>query len=109
VNLRKGIKRVVFILSLVPVFIGIAMFIIGLVDNHYEMREAGFLTAVIGFGVIWIIYGVMLYIIKGFQTRYCANCERELGRIEELVNFKDYAVCIECYKKLTDNKEVGAI
>ena len=64
VNLRKGIRRTVFVLSLIPVLFGIVMFIIGLADDNSELLTGGALIALIGFGAIWIIYAVILYTIK---------------------------------------------
>ena len=70
-NLRKGFKRLVFTLSLIPVLIGIIVFIAGLVDGDDDMLIGGLLTVLIGFGAIWAIYGIVLYIIKGFNANYC--------------------------------------
>lgn len=100
-NLRKGFKRLVFILSLIPVLIGIGIFICGLVDGYDDMVIGGVLTALIGFVSIWAIYGVVLYIIKGFNENCCANCERPIGKLEESQIFKEHVVCAECHKKLS--------
>ena len=104
-NLRKGFKRLVFILSLIPVLIGIGVFIGGLVDGDEELIFGGLLTTFIGFVAIWAIYRVVLYIIKGFNTNYCANCEREIGKLEKQFKFKEHVVCTECHKKLTQNTD----
>ena len=104
-SLRKGFKRLVFILSLIPVLIGIVVFIAGLVDEEEDMLIGGILTALIGFVAIWAIYRVVLYIIKGFNTNYCANCEIEIGKLEKQFKFKEHVVCTECHKKLNENQK----
>ena len=104
-NLRKGFKRLVFILSLIPALIGIAVFVTGLVDEDEELLIGGLLTALIGFVAIWAVYGVVLYIVKGFNANYCANCEREIGKLEEQLKFKEYMVCTKCHKKLSENQK----
>jgi phosphatidylglycerophosphate synthase len=86
-NLRKGFKRLVFILSLIPALIGIAVFIAGLVDEDDDMLIGGLLTTLIGFVAIWAIYGVVLYIIKGFNSHHCENCEKNIGKLEEQFKF----------------------
>ena len=101
-NLRKGFKRLVFILSLIPVLIGIIVFIAGLVDGDDDMLIGGLLTVLIGFGAIWAIYGIVLYIIKGFNANYCDNCDKEIGKIEETYTFKEHIVCAKCYERLKD-------
>ena len=104
-SLRKGFKRLVFILSLIPVLIGIGVLIGGLVDEDEDLIGGGLLTIFIGFAAIWAIYGVVLYIIKGFNTNYCANCEREIGKLEKQFKFKEHVVCTECHKKLNENQK----
>ncbi len=106
-NLRKGFKRLVFILSLIPVLIGIAIALMGIVEEENELLIVGFLTALIGFVAIWAVYGVVLYIVKGFNTNYCTNCEREIGKLEEQVKFKEYVVCAECHKRLSESQKEG--
>ena len=104
-NLQKGFKRLVFILSLIPVLIGIIVIIVGLVEEDEDMLIGGLLTALIGFVAIWIIYGLVLYIIGGFNAKCCANCEREIGKLEEQFKFKEHVVCTECHKKLNENQK----
>ena len=104
-NLRKGFKRLVFILSLIPALIGIIVFIVGLVDEDDGMLIGGLLTALIGFITIWAIYGVVLFIIKGFNSHHCENCEKNIGKLEEEFKFNEHVVCAECYKKLNENQK----
>lgn len=106
-NLHKGFKRLVFIVSLIPVLIGIAMALMGIVEEENELLIVGFLTALIGFVAIWAVYGVVLYIVKGFNANYCTNCEREIGKLEEQVKFKEYVVCAECHKRLSESQKEG--
>ena len=90
-----------------PVLIGIFVFISGLVDEDEDVLLEGILTALIGFVAIWAIYGVGLYIIKGFNTNYCANCEKETGKLEVQFKFNEHVVCAECHKKLSENRKEG--
>lgn len=104
-NLRKGFKRLVFVISLIPVLIGIIMFIGGLVDGDDDLLGGGLLTALIGFAAVWAVYGVILFIVRGFNANYCANCEADIGKLEDKYTFKEHMVCAECHKKLTQSQE----
>lgn len=103
-NLREGFKRLVVVLSLIPVLIGIVVFIGGLVAKDDRQLGGGFCIVFFGFGGIWFFYGIMLYIIHGFKTTHCANCEETIGKLEEDQIFKGHVVCIECHKKLSESK-----
>ena len=110
-NLRKGFKRLVSILSLIPALVGLGIIIVGCVNGDDDMVTGGILTALIGFvsiwaiyGIVrWAIYGIVRYIIKGFNENCCANCEREIGELEQVSKFNEHKVCGECYKKLNEN------
>ena len=104
-NLRKGFKRLVFVVSLIPVLIGIIMIIGGIVDEYDDIIVGGFLVAPIGFAVVWAVYGVILFIARGFNANYCANCESDIGKLEEKYTFKEHIVCAECHKKLNQGQE----
>jgi uncharacterized membrane protein len=103
-NLKKGFRRLVFVISLLPVLIGIILLIGGLIDEDEELIGAGLLVAFIGFVAVWTIYGIILYIVKGFKESYCANCEEDIGKLEKTYSFKGHIVCEECHNKLSGNQ-----
>lgn len=102
-NLKKGFKRLFFVVSLIPILIGIIGVIVCLVDEDEEGLLIGVLIALIGFAAVWAVYGVTLYVARGFIASYCANCETNMGKLEEKYSFKEHAVCAECHKKLNQN------
>lgn len=104
-NLRKGFRRLAFILSLIPVLIGITMLIGGVANDDEDLLFGGILTALIGNVSIWVIYGAVLYIANGFYAHYCGNCEKEISRLEEKYKFNGHIVCSVCNNKLNSKKE----
>jgi len=65
-NTKKGYLRIAIVLSIVPVIVGMIMFIFGGSANE---KTVGLAMAVIGPAVIWGVYGCAFFAFKGF---YCS-------------------------------------
>ena len=69
-NHKKGFKRIVIVVSLIPVLFGIFVFVGGIEGGDGDLYFLGGLfTALGGFAAVWAVYWLILYIVKGFKEQ----------------------------------------
>lgn len=98
-NVKKGFLRLVIVLSIVPVVVGFPF------SFSYKTGEFGFGLMVCGPIIVWLAYFAAIFVRKGFSDKYCANCEKTIGKLEESQIFKEHVVCAECHNKLSENQK----
>jgi hypothetical protein len=72
-NWKRGIQRFVLVVSIcvggAVLFLGSsALGVDGLIDAHdSEDAAESFITAVLAFGIVWGLYGLSIFVYRGFQ------------------------------------------
>ena len=64
-NWKKGFFRLTLVLSILLGLHGILGFIDGIFSNSWNAFFIGF----VGFGLIWLIYFVIGFVVRGFTTK----------------------------------------
>ncbi len=88
-NIKKGTFRLAIVLSILSVVLGVM--ILGSGGDEDVAATIAFCGPVL----ILICYLGFWFVIKGFKAQHCENCERNIGKLEESFNFKEYVVCAE--------------
>jgi len=65
INWKKGFFRLTLVLSILLGFYGVAGFIDGILSNSWDAFFIGFVS----FGLIWLIYFVIGFIVRGFTEK----------------------------------------
>ena len=78
-NKRKGFRRLTIVLSLLvfPFWLFMAFGITGNWEAFLKSLPAVFLTGAGTFAGIWIIYGLIVFIINGFLNNKESSCQRK--------------------------------
>jgi hypothetical protein len=63
-NTKKGFLRVALALSVLPAITGFVILLTSTSDNQ---AHAGLITMAGGPAIVWIVYGAVSWIVKGFK------------------------------------------
>jgi DNA-directed RNA polymerase subunit RPC12/RpoP len=94
-NRKKGVLRITIVLCIV-------FLVYGAMRSPFD-GDAFITIGVSGSVIAWICYWGFWFVLRGFNSYKCENCEKNIGNIEEKFTFNEHIVCAECHKKLTIN------
>ena len=98
-NRKNGIFRLTQVLSVVFIVFGIMIATSG-GDEDFALT-----IGILGPVLVWILYGGFWYVLKGFQSQNCENCEKTIEKLEDRFEFKTHVVCAKCHEKLNRNQK----
>lgn len=64
---KKGMKRTVFVVSIIASISGFILVMDSVIKPSYKDFVLAVVWAGIFFGLVWVIYLIVLWIIKGFR------------------------------------------
>lgn len=100
-NRKKGTLRLAIVLSVICIVIAVMISAAG-GDEDFALT-----IGIFGPVLVWICYWGFWFVLNGFEAQQCKNCEKNIGKLEEIFNFKGHVVCAECNKKLNENQKDG--
>ena len=95
-NKKMGTLRLAIVLSVV-------FFVLGVMMEALYGEDLFFAIGIFGPILVWICYWGFWFVLKGFDSHQCENCEKNIGKLEGRFKFNDHVVCAECHKKLNEN------